>query len=647
MATIDRDTVCEPLWAVLKDIPTCGNRSLWKRLKSSYQGIESRVRTRGVGLLLDHFPAAGKHLDKALSRGFINFNLLPDELTFKGEPVFFAELYELIFDLEDENPYGNHAIRWNVDPTWVFYLRTLLYMYKKLEVACPPERVGHTVLDFYRMDLDLRKPSLHWNNEDIYYAASLQLLSRITFLDGTNASTHTSYDCSALNILQNVADIVSSKFPVLNPEDVKPKHGPNAVADLRGGMDKFSFPHWPRKLQWVFPMEYFAYSTEEWARSDQQPRVERNDVAGKLIAVPKTHKSPRLITVEPTSHQYLQQGLLRWLRKNLPWPLQHCIDFQNQLPSRDAAKDASFGLNGMATVDLSSASDRLSCWTVERAFRKSQSLLTALYATRTYVVEDHTKSGVFPAPLYLRKFAGQGSAVTFPVQSIIYAICCIAAVIDSRGDKVSERSILRAAKQVRVFGDDIVIPTTALLSLSLIFEHLQLKINMGKTHFSGLFRESCGGDFFRGIDVTPLYLRTLDEGPRPSVVSSLVDVSNNAYEKGLWHTSEYLRNLVSKDLQDLIPVSDTPQSCLTWRTFQRGLSARYTSHSCDLQCPTVKGLHVHSKERTVRREGHRDLLAYFLEVGEHKPYTDHPWSAGYRVAGPQILRTKWAPIIER
>lgn len=644
MTTINRDTACEPLWALLKDVPTCGDRSLWKGLKSTIQGIESRVRTRGLTILLVSLPAAGKVYDKALSEGRLYIHLLPDELTFGGEITFFRDLFDKVFDLENLDPTGAHPIRREVDPMWVFFTRCFLNLYKKLEVACPQENVRQEVEEFYTNDATLREPSLHWNADAIFFASSMQIRDRLSFSDILDFDRDSCSARRVSDVLQRVCDIVVSKLPILNPEDVKPKHGPNAVADLSGRLDKYIFPNWPKKLEWVFPIEYFAYSTEEWAGSDSQTRESRDDVQGRLIAVPKTYSAPRLITVEPTSHQYLQQGLLRWLRDNFPWPLQHCINFHSQEPSRFAAKEASNG-NGMSTVDLKSASDRLSCWTVERAFRKSPSLLCALYATRTYVVRDDTKSGVFPSPFYLKKFAGQGSAVTFPVQSMIYALCSIAAVIVENRWECSEKNILRATKLVRVFGDDIIIPSTALTSLSLIFNILQLKINVGKSHTQGSFRESCGGDYFQGIDVKPLYLRSLAQTTRASVVASHVDVSNNAYAMGLWNLSEYISMLIPQGLRKFIPISTIPQPCLTWRTFMLGYVSDTLRYNNTLHRYETKGLCVHSKQGRTQREGPRELLDFFLRRNQDTATIEHPWSAGFSVVGRQSLSVKWAPVI--
>jgi hypothetical protein len=114
----------------------------------------------------------------------------------------------------------------------------------------------------------------------------------------------------------------------------------------------------------------------------------------------------------------------------------------------------------LATVDLSDASDRLSCWTVERVFRCNPSILTALHAARTRYLFDEVSFRTLKKDknfLSLRKFASQGTAVTFPVMSLVMLIIALAA---SWGDTepIDWRGIWKRKRQVRVFGDDIILP---------------------------------------------------------------------------------------------------------------------------------------------------------------------------------------------
>lgn len=656
MTVVQRDMACDPLWAVLKDC-AAWDRRLWKSLKGDLYYLQERVKHRGMYDLLVSLPEAGKHFDACLSAGFFNSTGYPSVLPMccSGEPQLFRALYELVFDFESDTlTQGIHAIRYDADPNAIFFLRTFLYLYKKLEVECPRDKILDAVKDFKAIDQGLREPSLHWDAHPVFFESSLGIHRRILFAnvlfgeDMDQVSDKSSYFGMAKLVVSNldaVSSILWSRVPSLDFEGIVPSHGPGAVADLRGSEDKYKLPSWPHKLEWFFPHSQFAYSDEEYAKSDSLWYPGTLEVRGKLTAVPKTYKAPRLITVEPTSHQFLQQGLLQWLRHHMPQPLRYCIDFQSQIPSRDAARKSSIdGLS--ATVDLSSASDRLSLWTVERAIR-STSVLKALYATRTSVVEDNTGTGGFDF-FTMKKFAGQGSAVTFPVQSIVYATCCIAAVLSANSWVPNERNIRRASKLVRVFGDDIVVPTRALLHLDIIFKLLELKINVGKTHYQGGFRESCGGDYFRGYDVTPLYLRTLGQDEQAGTLTSLVDVSNNAYSKGLWFTSEAILKMIPAESRRLLCISNVPQACLTLRTFTDQYLASKERYNKRLHRGEIFGLVPKTDLRTKQREGFRDLLDFFLRSSTRTSGTANrtdrlhePWSRGYSRAGKINFKPAW------
>jgi hypothetical protein len=359
----------------------------------------------------------------------------------------------------------------------------------------------------------------------------------------------------------------------------------------------------------------------------------------------KTLKGPRLITVEPVAHQFLQQALLGWIREYLPKTLRNSVDFSDQSLSQDAALAASKdGVN--ATVDLSSASDRLSCWIVERMFRglHNPDLLVALHACRSRMLKHQAKEG--KGFLLLRKYAGQGNATTFPVQTIFYACVAIAAVLFENGDRPSNMTVRKVGRQIRVFGDDIIVPSFAVRSLALLLTHTGMKVNMGKTHVGGYFRESCGMDAYKGVDVTPLYIRALTLGTAPDELVSWIDVSNNAYHKGLWVLAEWMWNQVPDKIRKLIPISNENLGCLTLSTNQEGLRClSKRRYNVNLQRDELLALQGSNQTVRRQREGHENLLQYFLEFPEPDFLGVYPvWSSGFLVKSRLLLRKRWVSV---
>jgi hypothetical protein len=62
----------------------------------------------------------------------------------------------------------------------------------------------------------------------------------------------------------------------------------------------------------------------------------------------------------------------------------------------------------------------------------------------------------------LKKFASQGTAVTFPVMSLVMLFISLGVSLEG---KVSWRNIRKLRNKVRVFGDDIIIPNAGYAQL--------------------------------------------------------------------------------------------------------------------------------------------------------------------------------------
>ncbi len=628
------DTVDLTLYAALFFDIASWDQDLHIPLAADYRRLEATVTTRGLPFVMIDMPEAGKKFDSALSSGYLNFDLLPNTFGRRKEGdyrPFLACMFSKVFDSDGRlKP---------CDETAIFLLRSVLYLAKKVEKACSNDAIIEEVVAFKEIDNALPNPTLDWNSNSVSDFDSSRV--KVSFLDTvggspTDGSQRPVCPRPLLKILDEVSDRMSILFGSFDWRDITPKHGPGATADAKTGTDKYLFLHWPAKLESVFPYSYFANHREDLhLEVDQSPNPE--ELPARLIAVPKTLKGPRMIASEPVAHQFLQLGLMEWGRAHLPKPLRACIDFKNQVPSRElclkASKTGDYG-----TVDLSAASDRLSCWVVERVFRSNPALLDALFASRTRTVTNATKRG----PDYqvtLKKFAPMGSGVTFPTQTICYALFSIAVLLYERGWKPSMATITACARDIRVFGDDIILPSSAVPTLAHLLHYLYLKVNASKTHYKGHFRESCGMDAYNGVDVTPLYLSSFKLGDAAINLESWVDVSNNAYLKGLWCLSDYMVKLIPSAIKARIPVSHTALGCLTLRTFLPTPPNGKLRISKELHRTEVLGLSFEVQEDKRRRETHASLLQYFLE----SPRPDTKWESGYVVKNRSNLRKRWVP----
>lgn len=521
--------------AILTDAALAYPRAAGFRLDSIR--LSQCAKARGISVFTLDLPSLDEYLLGSLDTGKLVDR--PGFLTkgkSKGDrrPRFLHDLWSLVFDT-------NGMLYESVDPNAILFLRQIFLLGKKLALSCSPARTQKSVEDYHDIEAHIIAPSNDWSSDVVdwkrcsFERSFLQGPGRDELpFDGRSDRPGLS---DALRRLDKLAGIVAADFGMFSvfgdARVDRYQHGPGAVADLRGSDYKFDFPNWPSKLDGLFPFDWCGSSTLDC----EGLTPSRHEPPSKLIAVPKTAKGPRLIASEPTAHQWCQQ----WLKNELvarsrELPIGQFIDFADQSLSAEMVIHAS-KTRSLSTLDLSSASDRVSCRHVECLFAANRSLLDHLHAVRTRWVKDSISS---PARfLVLKKFAAMGSALTFPVQSIFFLCVCLAA-----SGAYDRRSMMNLKGKVRVFGDDLIVPTEAYASTVSLLTHLGLVVNPTKSFSQGYFRESCGQDAYRGDDVTPIKPKVLwCHGPES--YQSLVDTSNNLHFAGFWHAAREVASIAT------------------------------------------------------------------------------------------------------
>lgn len=626
--------------AVLSDVMSA-YPSLQTVLELEIRAYHSLSSAHVIHLMCVDVPAALSYLDKGLSEGEMSWDDLP---VYPGTTAtVLSPIVGLCFD-HDGRLYTTDADR-------VFFMRSVFGLLKKVKMDCSPEAVQAVFSDFLAVEDELWDPVLPWGTSRDFVEDSdwrdLKFQKR---------AGHEAWIPWYLNLVTGILCNFGKEF---SHEDLVGKHGPGAVADRGSRDDKYRFESWDTRLESQFPRAYF-----QWHTGDLEPHLSTitplptGETPARLAAVPKTLKGPRLITVEPASYQFIQHGLMEWLRGRMSPLLRSSIDFLSQQPSKDLALAASMGATGveMSTIDLKSASDRLSCSTVESAFRTNRGLLWALNACRSHLVDVSFFSGKDGDVIPLRKFAGMGSAVTFPVQSIVYACCCYAAVARAMDFLPTGYPKLEKMKgMVRVFGDDIILPTSAVCYLQEILDYLQLKVNVGKSHTKGLFRESCGMDAFAGCSVNPCYIGYLPvDLDNPVKLVSVIEASNNAHLGGLWSLAGYLTSCVpGRVRRRMITTSHVDVGGLSFRTFVKGTTfPGQTYFDLDTQRYLLRAYTLVAGDERVKRGSVIDLLQYFLEGPDRsRESTERMPSCSEFITGwsrrtKPKLRLGWVPAYE-
>jgi len=502
---------------ILLELLDEAHRSLCANMSRDKITIMSRYENEGESFLGITLPLFSEWLTMSLQQGFVatsiysrfrkrpkNKSVLPCFLHGLTSRVFNARTGELL-----EHP----------DPLAVKYIQQICFFDKKKFMVCDPARDRAAIASYKEVDDSLRRLPNFCKEKSLMLDF---VVRRFTALE-------------------------KSFVKSIDDESILPRHGPGATADKAWANEKYRgrsfYKRWDRLFSWE---HLYGFATAH--PTDREIIEPRDELPVKVVSVPKTMKTSRIICVEPTAMQFAQQlTALRLVNSLRSAKLYQHLNFHDQRPNQEAARKGSID-GSLATVDLSEASDRVSVKLVSVVFRHCPVLLSHLFGCRSTraMMPDGT---VF----HLRKYASMGSALTFPVEAVCFLMICIAAVCDQRNvfsKSGRPRSLLafeKAKSDILVFGDDIIIPSDCIVKVSEYLVAFGLKVNSKKSFFQGGFRESCGMDYFNGVLVTPVYLR--QDPPNShrdaSKFVSWVHMGNRLFKAGYFHAAARVREYIN------------------------------------------------------------------------------------------------------
>lgn len=217
-----------------------------------------------------------------------------------------------------------------------------------------------------------------------------------------------------------------------------------------------------------------------------------------MFTVPKKSDIDRCACKEPDINMWLQKGLGAFIRERLRVT---GINLNDQSINRSLARTGSFD-GSLATLDLSSASDSV-----------TRELVALLLPVNWFTILDSVRSRVTNINGEEHRnemFSSMGNGFTFELESLLFYTLARAT------------AYFRGIKGViSVYGDDIIVPTPLYHDLVWVLKYFGFTVNSDKSWHEGPFRESCGGHYYDGYDITPFYIKepikTLPE---------LIDVAN-------------------------------------------------------------------------------------------------------------------------
>lgn len=543
--------------------------------------ISSRVLHEGISFLTIALPIFGKDFERSLSEGCIGPTTFQSFRKVGRIPAFLQGIVSHVFDRGT----GKLLDKTLLDVECVGAVRQIAYCFKKLELDCTEERVQAALDGFVRTERDLSEAIIQDEDTANFLAVS--------------------------NLLWDI-------FTDVNVFELVPSHGPGATVEGVCGNAKYSWERWHERLEQYFPLLDTAYTLGGCFSRELENvtfvRVE-DEAPVKVTCVPKTQKGPRIIAIEPCCMQYTQQSVRKELYdliERSPLSAGH-VNFRDQSVNRDLAMSASRD-GRLATIDLSDASDRVLCDLAIRMFDCNPDLQGAILSCRS----THAKlpDGTIIGPL--KKFASMGSALCFPVEAMYFYTICVVALIKAHNLPVTRRNIRRVSRDVYVYGDDILVPSTY---ATIVVDYLQkyhCKVNMLKSYWSGSFRESCGMDAYDGVEVTPTYIKCLhpDNKRQARELISWVETANFFYVKGYVNTSLYMFNIVERILGELPVVHEN--SPALGRILQAPLSTGKWNKA--LQRSEVRAWTAEPIRRTDRIGGYGALMKCLL-IQRQQPET--------------------------
>lgn len=200
-------------------------------------------------------------------------------------------------------------------------------------------------------------------------------------------------------------------------------------------------------------------------------------------AVPKTWKSLRGILPNSVVGSFHSYGFGKVIQRRL-CDRAHLDIRRLQEVHKVRAKIASRNRKHV-TLDLRKASE---------GFRSDHINRMVPRAWYTVAKEGRIASAVVDGDkCYNTSFMAMGLGFTFPLQTLLFYAIISAVSMEFVGHN----------RGITVYGDDCIYPSNIHRYVLWALRECQLEVNVDKTFHDCYFRESCGGDYYHGVDVRP------------------------------------------------------------------------------------------------------------------------------------------------
>jgi len=290
---------------------------------------------------------------------------------------------------------------------------------------------------------------------------------------------------------RKIADVLGRFDPVEFARSCSFSSGATFDLPRRFGDQSFKYVHGELEVtSEAYPIAELVISQSP--RWDASGVALRRVVGSRFATVPKDATKDRCIVIDPRMNIYLQKGIGSMIRKRLRNEVG--INLSDQSVNRYLAYLGSWRNEfNLSTIDLSAASDSITC-------RLVMDLLPSRWFDVLYSVRSHRVIMPDGSLHELEMFSGMGNGFTFELETLIFwALASSSIEANEPYGNVMDRTC-------KVYGDDIVVPSRHYDFVVETLNFCGFTVNSRKSFRSGGFRESCGGHYFLGRDVTPFYI---------------------------------------------------------------------------------------------------------------------------------------------
>ena len=502
-------------------------------------------------------------------------------------------------------------------PICVYYIRQVSRFFKKPKDACSPERNFRAIQHFVDVEGELRGMTSQVERKD--------------------------------NFLDKISGIIWSQvFPEIDYLNLVCHHGPGYTADKLPPNGRHRIRKWNQRSEFLFPSDLHCYpnygASAAIGLGNREKDVESSGVEYlrlsdelpvRVVFVPKTQTTPRVIAIEPSHVQYMQQSVKDYVYEVLESHrlTKRSIRFTRQDVNQELAYRSSIDRRA-STLDLKDASDRVHLHLVQRIFKNSGLL--------EYLEDARSLHATLPdgRNILLFKYASMGSALCFPVEAMVFYTLIQSAMHQQDGRIPCSRSIEQYSKSIDIYGDDIIVPVEYTDTVVQYLESYALKVNVNKSFSKGNFRESCGADFFKGESVIPIYARQIphDVARRwgPEHVMSWVATADLFYMRGMWVVAQAIRDMVNRVVRRPIPLSRFHGSGLYFFSYWQSTNCRYNKM---LHCYEQRRIHYQPTKKKDDIDG--DDLACLNRWGLESLLRERNRERHYFSADPGRYRNRY------